>query len=55
MPFIKQKLYDKEDGPCNHPEHNPPAMIVLKSGEYTWKCPNCGKEQSFTIYNGFNN
>ncbi len=34
---------------CRHPEHNPPAHIVLEPGSYSHTCPGCGKEQVFTI------
>jgi hypothetical protein len=50
MPFIKIELKEKEKE-CNHPEHNPPSHIYLKDGDYTWECPNCGKQQSFTHCN----
>jgi len=48
MPFIKKVPFKTEDR-CTHPEHNPPNMIVLQPGMYTWKCPACGKEQTFTV------
>lgn len=48
MPFVKREQWRKLKI-CRHPEHNPPAMIVLKPGEYTWKCPACGEEQTFVV------
>lgn len=47
MPFIKEKKLKKS--PCTDREHNPPTHIVLDPGIYTWKCPSCGKEETFTI------
>lgn len=35
--------------PCNHPEHNPPTMIVLSPGVYEHTCPACGKKQQFVV------
>lgn len=34
---------------CTSPEHNPPSMISLQPGTYTWKCPGCGQETTFTV------
>jgi hypothetical protein len=50
MPFINVKKFgwDKPKH-CTHPEHNPPSHIVLEPGIYTWKCPRCCKEQTFTV------
>jgi len=49
MPFIRKELLKDENKPCLCPEHNPPSNIVLEPGTYTWKCPSCGKEQTFTV------
>lgn len=61
MPFSKFEPFDVGWGkqekdnpwvrktPCQHPEHNPPSHMVLSPGEYTWKCPSCGEEQSFHV------
>lgn len=46
MPFIYQEEYKK---PCVSPEHNPPNMMVLPSGEYTWQCPSCGEKTTFYV------
>lgn len=48
MPFIKF-VPEKPDRVCRHPGHNPPGMIVLKPGTYTWKCPACGKTTTFVV------
>jgi hypothetical protein len=29
---------------CNHREHNPPSMMVLKPGTYEHTCPGFGKK-----------
>ena len=34
---------------CNHPDHNPPAMIVLEPGFYEYECPACGYIQNFNV------
>ena len=34
---------------CNHPEHNPPNMMVLEPGTYQHTCPACGKKTIFTV------
>jgi hypothetical protein len=48
MPFIKKKPLSPQTR-CTHPEHDPPNMIVLEPGEYTWQCPACGKTVTFTV------
>ena len=48
MPFVKREPFE-EQKTCNHQEHDPPKMILLDPGNYTWKCPSCGKEQSFVV------
>lgn len=48
MPLIKSRKYNKQDF-CNSIEHNPPSHLYLEAGEYTWKCPMCGKEKSFVV------
>ena len=37
---------------CNHPEHNPPNMIVLSPGVYEHTCPGCGQKTQWTEYGG---
>lgn len=34
---------------CQHPQHNPPSMIVLEPGTHIWKCPGCGATQSVIV------
>lgn len=46
MPFIKKEPLKKI---CTSPEHNPPMHIYLEPGIYTWKCPVCGEEITFTV------
>lgn len=48
MPFIKEEPFTKEKQ-CISEEHNPPMHMYLEPGHYTWKCPSCGKEESFTV------
>lgn len=36
---------------CQHPEHNPPAMIVLPPGIYEHACPRCLRKVRFTVRN----
>lgn len=48
MPTVKIKDFDKEQV-CQHPEHNPPTMMVFEPGEYEHTCPNCGKKQRFIV------
>lgn len=52
MPFVKitKDDWNRKDL-CTHPEHNPPNMMVYKDGTYTWRCPVCGHEQTFTVRN----
>jgi hypothetical protein len=35
--------------PCNHPEHEPPNMVVLENGVY----PACGKVTRFAVRVGY--
>ena len=35
--------------PCFHPEHNPPAHIVLEPGVWRHTCPCCGKKTEFVV------
>lgn len=39
-------------GPCYHPEHNPPSMIVLTPGVYEHVCPGCGARVEFRVEYG---
>jgi len=39
----------KQKNICQSPEHNPPMEIYLEPGQYTWKCPECGEEQTFVV------
>jgi hypothetical protein len=48
MPFIKKEPF-KPEKICQHLEHNPPQNMYLEPGHYTYKCPSCGKEVSFTV------
>lgn len=34
---------------CQHPEHDPPKMIVLKPGVYEHICPGCGAKKIVTV------
>lgn len=34
---------------CQHPEHNPPSMIVLEPGIYEYTCPSCGAIGIFQV------
>lgn len=49
MPFTKYKPLDPQDRPCNHPEHDPPGMLVQEPGTYTWQCPRCGREVTYVV------
>jgi hypothetical protein len=40
MPFID---FEPAEAHCNHPEHNPPGLVVLKPGRHVWECPGCGE------------
>lgn len=44
-----RKIADAPPPPCQHPEHNPPNMMVFKPGMYEHTCPGCGKTQIFTV------
>lgn len=44
-----RKISDPLPLPCNHPEHNPPGMMVLSPGTYEYTCPQCGNKQIFTV------
>lgn len=44
MPFIAYHPANEKEF-CRHPEHHPPASIVLRPGWHTWECPSC-KEQT---------
>ena len=35
--------------PCQHPEHNPPGLVVLSPGMYEHTCPGCGDTITFTV------
>jgi len=48
MPFVDYKEPEEEKH-CVHPEHDPPNMIVLKPGTYTYKCPACGAVTVFRV------
>lgn len=48
MPFTDYEPEQIEKR-CRDPQHNPPSMIVLKPGTYTWECPACGAKQTFTV------
>jgi len=49
MPFVKSEPFKESDIPCAHFEHNPPTLIYQKPGNYTWECPICGEQQSYTV------
>lgn len=49
MPFIPNPNSWKEREPCRHPEHDPPSLIVLPPGNYTWQCPGCGHLTTFRV------
>lgn len=51
MPTKKIKDLEgyKNGFPCLNPEHNPPNMMVYKSGVYEHTCPGCGHVQIFTV------
>ena len=34
---------------CQHPEHNPPTMILLEPGIYEHECPACHRKLVFTV------
>ena len=46
MPFIKQ---EKAPVPCLSSEHYPPTMLVQEPGTYTYQCPNCGHQTTYTV------
>lgn len=48
MPFIHHEPYEQKKK-CNHPEHNPPTMIVLPPGNHTYQCPVCGEKTHITV------
>ncbi len=35
---------------CQHPEHEPPTMVVLEPGTWEHTCPSCGAARVFTVY-----
>lgn len=35
--------------PCLSLEHDPPGLIVLPPGTYTYRCPACGKTTKFIV------
>jgi hypothetical protein len=35
--------------PCQSPEHNPPAQLVLEPGLYEHTCPRCGRVMQFSV------
>lgn len=41
---------DKRFNPCNHPDHNPPGMMVFQPGEYEHECAGCGHVTRFSVY-----
>lgn len=45
MPFVPLTPEEKEryKPPCNHPEHDPPGMIVIHH-PCKYVCPACGRE-----------
>lgn len=49
MPTRKIHDFSPSHSSCNHPEHNPPSMIVLPPGLYEHTCPRCGQKQTFTV------
>jgi len=42
--------WHKRFRPCQHPEHNPPSMMVYQPGEYEHECPGCSYITSFSVY-----
>ena len=46
---INLKKIADEELPCQHPEHNPPGLIVLEPGTYEHTCPGCGEVQVFQV------
>lgn len=48
MPTRKIKDFESLDI-CQHPEHNPPNMIVLPPGIYEHTCPRCNRKQTFVV------
>ena len=44
-----RKIADPPPRPCQHPEHNPPSMMVFEPGMYEHTCPQCGNTQRFTV------
>jgi hypothetical protein len=48
MGFIKFTPYNYPKI-CKNSAHTPPRHMVLEPGTYTWKCPECGKEQTFIV------
>ena len=34
---------------CQHPEHDPPKMMVYENGVWEHKCPSCGHKQRFVV------
>jgi hypothetical protein len=45
---IKKEIWDRFEF-CNHPEHNPPNMIVLPPGVYEHTCPRCHHKKTFIV------
>ena len=37
---------------CNHPNHDPPNMIVLEPGVYEHECPSCGNKRRIVVPHG---
>lgn len=44
-----RKIADAPPPPCQHPEHNPPSMMVWEPGTYEHTCPHCGHVTLFNI------
>ena len=43
-----KKLWD-EKPPRRCRQHNPPNMIVLSPGGYSYTCPDCGETTTFVV------
>lgn len=44
-----RKIAELPPPPCQHSEHNPPAMMVYEPGVWEHVCPGCGARQVFTV------
>lgn len=44
-----RKIAEHRSHACQHPEHEPPSMMVFKPGTYEHECPSCSRKLVFTV------